>query len=307
MTTETKETNAVIVSITSNKLSEELLKAETTIRTADKAFIGKGDALTKILNETLYKERNCPTFEIYMSTIFDMTRDMGYKLINAVRIYHILEENFKPSELPRTETHCRPLTKIEKDADIIAIWSNVVASNKIIAKTVIEFVNQHLGKGAPTPTPEPGETVTNEGGDGGSVQGEIEGDAITAEQEVRVLKAEVTRLENELEKARAQKGGIAGTKMAREMIQKGFVAMASTVDDDQKEELIATKKALLGQYTDQTIVYKPGVKAGLTKIGGIMFHYWFSDLIHVSCDTMDDFNELSKRTRAIHVTLCMMN
>ncbi len=246
MTTETKETNAVIVSITSNKLDDNFAKLEAEIREANKSFLIIGENLTAISEGALYKQRNFPTFELYVTGIFDFTRDYAYKLMNATRIYNLLKGHFKPSELPRTETHCRPLCKIEKDTDIIAIWTNVVASNKIIAKTVIEFVNQHLGKGAPTPTPEPGETVTNEGGDGGSVQGEIEGDAITAEQEVRVLKAEITRLENELEKARSVKGGIAGTKMAREMIQKGFVAMASTVDDDQKEELIATKKALLG-------------------------------------------------------------
>lgn len=236
----------LIVSITSTKLDKNLLKLEGEIRLANKSFLVLGKNLTFINERKLYTGRGFGTFELYVSTMFDFTRDYAYKIMNATRIYNILAANFKPSELPCTETHCRPLTKIEKDEDIIKIWLNVANTGKIIAKTVTEMVNLHLGKGAPT-TPEP-ETTTEDGGDsaGNDVEAKTEEASITAEQKVRVLEAKVTQLENDLQKARAMKGGIAKTKMAREMIQKGFAALSATVTDEQREELIATKKALLG-------------------------------------------------------------
>ncbi|MCP3681880.1 MAG: hypothetical protein GY861_04245 [bacterium] len=177
--------------------------------------------------------------------MFDFTRDYAYKIMNATRVYNLLKGHFKPSELPKAETHCRPLCKIEKDEDVLAIWENVVTTNKIIAKTVIEMVNQHLGKGKVTPEPE---TVTETGTDtaSGSVESGVEGDELTAVQELKIARARITELENDLEKARSVTGGIAKTKMAREMIQKGFAVLAGTCTDDQKTELIATKKALLG-------------------------------------------------------------
>jgi len=193
----------------------------------------------------MFKTRGFGSFELYVSTMFDFTRDYAYKLMNATRIYDILKANYKPSELPGVETHCRPLTKIDNDADIIKIWDNVLKTGKIQGKVVIEMVNQFLGKGEKieTKTSETSETVTEQGD---TVQDNENSADIRAEQQVRILEAKVTQLENDLEKARSDKGGIAKTKMAREMIQKGFASMATSITDDQKAELIATKKALLG-------------------------------------------------------------
>ena len=240
-------TDALIVSITSNKLDKDFARMEAEIRTANKSFLIIGDNLTKINEGKLYKQRNFPTFELYVSAIFDFTRDYAYKIMNATRIYHILEKSFKPSELPRTETHCRPLTKIGKDEDIIKIWQNVVDSGKIIAKTVIEFVNQHLGKGSGTTKDGSGvETETSSNDESSSVEAENKAADVNWEQKCKLLEAENTKLKNDLEKARSASGGIATTKMARKMIQAGFAALVNQSTDDQKAELVATKKALLG-------------------------------------------------------------
>lgn len=242
----------LIVSITSKKLSKELATCEEKIRIANKSFLDIGDALTVISDGKLYKERNFPTFELYVNTIFDFTRDYAYKIMSATRIYHVLAKNFKPSELPRAETHCRPLTKIEKDEDVLKIWANVVATNKIIAKTVTEMVNQHLGKGQPTDAkagkPEPDTENTSSPAESGSVQEKVEQveNEISNSDQIRILEAKIVSLENELEKARSMKGGVAKSKMARQMIQAGFKALSNSIDDDQMSELIATKKALLG-------------------------------------------------------------
>jgi len=247
---ETK-TTGLIVSVNSKKLDSAFIKLENEIRTANKSFLTVGRNLSLINEGGMYKTRGFKTFQMYVETIFDFTRDNAYKLMNATRIYDLLAKNFKPSELPKLETHCRPLTKIEKDEDVIKIWKDVLLTNKIIARNVIEVVNQFLGKGAPTDTDSGLDTDKNTTGtDSGTVGDSNDQDEISAIDKVRILEAKVTQLENDLEKARAAKGGIAKTKMARKLIQAGFVALSNSITDDQKDELIATKKALLG-YQDR--------------------------------------------------------
>jgi len=237
------KTDALIVSLSSVKIDKNFAKLETEIRQANKSFLIIGSNLTVINEGKLYKQRNFPTFELYVSVIFDFTRDYAYKIMNATRIYRILEKNCKPSELPRTESQCRPLTKLEKDADILKVWENVKASGKITAKIVTDFVNQSIGKGGAVQEGTPADTAE---GEGGSVEAETEAGDVNYQTKCKLLEAEIVRLENELEKARSAKGGIAGTKMARKMIQAGFAALVNTATDSQQAELIATKKALLG-------------------------------------------------------------
>lgn len=249
MTKETvkKETVNLIVSATSTKLDKTFLSLEREIRTANKSFLIIGKNLTIISEGQLYKQRGFNTFELYVQTMFDFTRDNAYKIMAATRVYNVLQQNFKPSELPTAETHCRPLTKIEKDEDVITIWSKVVKTNKIIAKTVIGFVDQFLGKETITKEKKKPEIeIITEESNGKTLQKEVTQEGTDWKQKALQLQAEVTKLENQLQKVRESSKGIAGTKMARTMIQAGFAAMAASCTEDQKAELIATKKALLG-------------------------------------------------------------
>lgn len=252
MTKATDKTNSVkvITSINSKNLDKSFIKLEKEIRDANKSFLIIGANLTTINELESYKLRGFTSFETYVNTMFDFTRDYAYKIMSATRVYNLLKDNFKPLELPRVETHCRPLTKIDSDEDIIKIWSRVVASNKIQAKTVINEVNIHLGKGAIVPKDNTkDDTIDVDTGNsitGGSVQDNNTADELNAVDQVRVLEARVTELENELEKARSVKGSVVKTKLGMQMINAGFAALVPSATQDQLVQLTATKQALLG-------------------------------------------------------------
>lgn len=238
---------AIIVTENSKKLDPTLIALESGIRSANKSFLIIGANLTVINESKMYNQRGFTTFEMYVNTIFDFTRDYAYKIMNATRIYNLLKNSFKPTQMPKVETHCRPLTKIEKDEDVIKIWQKVIdTGGQIMAKTVIDIVNVHLGKSPPAPKKPDTPKITNEGGDGGSVGGGTNDDETSAVEKVRILEARVTELENDLEKAQAMKSTGKVSKMARQMIQAGFAALATHATDKQRKELVSVKAALLG-------------------------------------------------------------
>lgn len=237
----------LITSVTSKKFTAEFALAEEKIREANKSFLIIGENLTLINENRWYKQRGYAKFEDYVRDIFDFTRDYAYKLMSAKRVYDIIAAKFKPSELPKVETHCRPLTGIKEEDVILDIWGKVIASGKLTAKMIVEIANKVQGKANITPpSPDKDETVSEEDKGSNTVESQSDAANIDAVSQVAILQARITVLESELEKARSAKGGIAKTKMARKIIQAGFAALSKQVNDDQMEELLATKQALLG-------------------------------------------------------------
>jgi hypothetical protein len=89
---------------------------ETRIREAVKtmshAYRQIGKALDEIKTKKLYREKHA-SFEDYCKSGWGVTRDMGYKLIDAYKFTKkLLEDGMPPEHLPHTERLVRELTKM---------------------------------------------------------------------------------------------------------------------------------------------------------------------------------------------------
>lgn len=259
MTVSVKTTTGPIVSITSKTLSAELLSREKTIRSGLNVYQSIGESLNVIANEDLYKERGFKTFETYVETFFDITRDYAYKMIAAYRVSTILSsEGFTGLKLPQNESQCRPLATLE-DKFILTAWSQIVdqpkritaklikeVCDKVSGKAVIEPDTPVLPKDTDLPTGDnPGEPMIKPGP-------VVDGEKMYTEQEVGILKGQLADAKQRLATAEAklmaerQTGVLPGGKMARMMIQAGFKAMCQSMDAEEQKELLEVKKALLG-------------------------------------------------------------
>ncbi len=243
-----KPNSNYIMNKTDKTLDKELLKQEKIIRVANRSFVPLGDALSIIQTESYYVQRKFKTFELYVERFFDMGRDYAYKMIAGSKVYGIIKDaKFTPAQMPKVETHVRHLTKLrdnEKELstpDIIAVWSEVVEQGTITEKAIKAIVNDYLGIVPKTKTDNESDNKDGSENESGSDDKEKATDVT-----IETLKARIVELENQLQKERETKKGIAGTKIAREMIQAGFSVLVQSATDDQKDELIETKKALLG-------------------------------------------------------------
>lgn len=255
------------LSITSIKLSDELLALENKVHRASKYFEIVGEALNEINNNDLYKERGFKTFETYVETFFDISRDYAYKMIAAFRIMRVLKETTGDTflTLPRNESQCRPMTLLE-DKDIIPVWKRVLESQKRITAALIkEEVDKARGKSVPESTPKESKEDQKEADTGGSDDSESnptgipetapkvdeKGLKLYTEVEVQALKAQLAEAKQAAATAEAkllaerQSRSIPGGKMAREMIQAGFKAIIKGMSEEQKKEALEIKEALL--------------------------------------------------------------
>jgi len=259
----TKNTSKLIVSITSKELSTELISREARIRVASRSFYDIGENLNVICNEDLYKERGFTSFESYVETFFDITRDYAYKMINAYRVNEILKSSgYKPSELPINEAQCRPMTALD-DKDILPVWAGVIAKDtRITAKLIKELCDKAMGKiEVKKDTPVLNDNVSGDDipvdpssvtpGQNIEVGPVINGEKMYTEQEMGILKGQLAEAKQRCATMEAkllaerQTGGTKVSKMGREMINAGFKALAPTLDADQQKELLEIKKALL--------------------------------------------------------------
>ena len=261
----------LIVTETSKALSKELLSLESKIRTAQKSFLVEGECLNAIMIGELYLERGFATFDSYVDQIFDISTNYAYKRAAAWRVWCILKDSgFKGKQLPKTESQCRPLTKLNGDDKpelqklIIPTWEAVLAHDcRITAKLIESEVNKALGKGEPvkppeTPSEKPGEnpevpdekpeTPTEIPAENPEMpNGEGADTLMNDSAELAFLRCKVADLEMKLAAERAKKaGGVPNSKLARDLIQAGFKALAPTLDDEGKKELLDIKKTMLG-------------------------------------------------------------
>lgn len=263
MTDQTTETKKAIqiISVTSTKLSKDFTALERIIRDAQKSFIPEGKALCEITNKEYYVQRGFSTLESYVNMMFDMTRDYAYKRMAAFRVMHILtEEGFKPSELPQSESQCRPLTKLNGEdselyqKEIVPTWKRVLAHKcRITAALIQKEVNVAIGRPEPKKTDAGTDTGDDTGTDTGENTTDTDTDTDNADgmdvlnQRINELQVEVKELEHALDVERKTKGNsVPNSKIARDMIQAGFKAIVPTLDDDGKKEALSIKAAMLG-------------------------------------------------------------
>lgn len=252
--------SGLIVSITSTKLSPEFIALENKVRSASNAYLVIGENLNTINNLDYYKERGFTSFESYVETFFDITRDYAYKMISAYRVVCILKDTgCTPAQLPINESQCRPMTTLD-DKDIIMVWSSVLEQGKrITAKMIKELCDKAMGKATIEPEQKGSTEIT---GDTGEPTGDdpkniltgpvVNGEKMYTEQEVSILKGQLAEAKQRAATAEAklmaerQSTVLPGGKMARMMIQAGFKAMVATMSPEEQKELLEIKKALLG-------------------------------------------------------------
>jgi hypothetical protein len=248
MTKANKTQTQIVTAIRPANLSKEFASLENIVRTGMKAWEKVGEALAKINENQYYKERGFKTFESYVETIFDMTRDYAYKIMRGYEIVKLLKDaGFTPAQMPVNESQVRPLTTIKDNDDLIAeIWDRVVSSDKkTTAKLVKEIADELMGKTpspelSPSPEPLP-------------VPGPDDDDLPDTSRE-----DEIARLQHELAEARqraataeaklaAVESGakITLTKLQREMLNAGFKALAKSADKGMKQALTDAKNSLL--------------------------------------------------------------
>lgn len=129
-------------------MDKELQLLELEIRKGLRSFVTVGHNLGVIQDKELYKTRGYTTFELYCKEVFDFTRQQGYRLIRASKIYAMLKDSYKGGKLPQTESQCRPLTSPDlNDLDITLIWAIVVESGKITAVSIDKAIKEYRGAG----------------------------------------------------------------------------------------------------------------------------------------------------------------
>lgn len=129
-------------------MDKELQLLELEIRKGLRSFVTVGHNLGVIQDKELYKTRGYTTFELYCKEVFDFTRQQGYRLIRASKIYAMLKDSYKGGKLPQTESQCRPLTSPDlNDLDITLIWAIVVESGKITAVSIDKAIKEYRGDG----------------------------------------------------------------------------------------------------------------------------------------------------------------
>lgn len=149
-----------------------LLECEAKVRLGLKAFVDVGNALAKIRDERLYRER-FGTFEAYCLAVWDISDRHARYLWNAAEVVdELAAHNF--TVLPETESQARPLTKLPR-VEWVETWHEVLAGEggKVTANRVSHVVQRRLNrlnghgtefvqKPVVVPTPQPVDVGTRE-------------------------------------------------------------------------------------------------------------------------------------------------
>lgn len=121
----------------------ELQQHEATIERGLKTFVDVGNALLAIRDGRLYRHEH-GTFEEYCQQRWGMTRDFAYKQIGAATVYYSIQNSGMP--VPERETHVRPLTSLEPEAQR-EVWQRAVETapnGKITAAHVEQTKREYL-------------------------------------------------------------------------------------------------------------------------------------------------------------------
>lgn len=247
---------AIVTAIRPANLSKEFAALESKIRAGMKAWETVGECLIEINTNEYYKERGFKTFESYVETIFDMTRDYAYKIMRGYEIVKLLKDaGFTPAQMPVNESQVRPLTTIKDNDDLICeIWDRVVVSDKkTTAKLVKEIADELMGKGTGK-ADDKGDAKGNDKGESSGDTGASTGDDLpdtSREDEIARLTHELAEARQRAATAEAKLAAVESgakptlTKLQREMLQAGFKVLAKSADKGMKQALTDAKNALL--------------------------------------------------------------
>lgn len=127
-------------------MDKELQRLEIEIRQGLRSFVTVGKNLATIQEKGLYKLRGFDSFEKYCKDTLDISRQQGYRLINASKIYTMLKDSYKGGKLPQSESQCRPLCDPDlSNLDVTLIWAIVVESGSITALSISKAIKQYRG------------------------------------------------------------------------------------------------------------------------------------------------------------------
>lgn len=136
-------------------MDKELQRLELEIRKGMRSCFIVGNNLGIIQEKGLYKSRGFETFEKYCKDTLDISRQQGYRLINAARVYYMLKDSYKGGRLPQKESQCRPLTDPDlSDLDVTLIWAIVVEAGTITAASITKALKEYRGENTNSKAPQ---------------------------------------------------------------------------------------------------------------------------------------------------------
>jgi hypothetical protein len=152
---------------TADECNTELARRERIISGAEHAFWSKGKALREIRDGGLYQAQYT-SFDAYVKLRWDFTVRYAEYQMGAADVMDALDAN-NCSPLPRTESQCRPLTRLKID-DVPEVWGIVFdrapkaddGAPKITAKLVKAVVAEWLGEDEEQPQPDALEAALDE-------------------------------------------------------------------------------------------------------------------------------------------------
>jgi hypothetical protein len=139
---ETQQKPKMIIGYKAEKLTDqekrELQTHETTIEKGVSAYWEIGEALIKINNDRLYKEKYY-TFQEYCVKRWSFGRSYAHRIMQAAKTYStLLTIGNKDVVLPSCESQIRPLVKL-KPHQVKVVWNNVVtAGEKPVTAAIVE-------------------------------------------------------------------------------------------------------------------------------------------------------------------------
>jgi hypothetical protein len=121
-----------------------LLECEAIIRQGRAVFVQVGQALSRIRDSRLYREKYS-TFEEYCLEEWEISDRFARNLRSAADVVEVLQKkNF--AVLPATESQARPLTKLPRE-DWAEAWEEVVHDGvRVTANRVAEVVQRRINR-----------------------------------------------------------------------------------------------------------------------------------------------------------------
>jgi hypothetical protein len=124
----------------------ELQRLERTIGSGLASFVEVGLALSDINASRLYREED-GTFDEYCERRWDISRQHGYRLINASQCYEQLRAGNPKGRLPSNESQLRPLVDQLESSEWVQAWEQAVAdcNGERLTADRVEKVARKLG------------------------------------------------------------------------------------------------------------------------------------------------------------------
>ena len=255
-TTNTTNTNSF-----DEKDVKDLKNLERKIKSNLKKYYNLGETLNivKVRKLQTVKGYNPDDkgFEQYLRDRFDISKVYCYKMIQAYQVCITLQD-YGYSDMPLSESQCRPLALLLSDPDkLVQVWEQVISSKeKITAKKIKSLVDEIRGKGSTNKESGNNNSSDESGSESGS-ESKKESKSSAKDELIKELKEQLAKKEREAEALRSElaqrknmRGSIPSGKLARELFKAGFRAVSKKYHPDhggtseQMREVLELKKKL---------------------------------------------------------------